>query len=297
MNHIVPPLRFARAAIVLASLLALFFALSISPRPVSADIAVQSGQKVAFLGDSITAFGWQKPAGYVNLVVAGLAANGVTVIPIPAGISGHTSKDMLARLDRDVLSKKPDWMTLSCGVNDVWHGANGVSLDDYKTNITSIVDQCQAAHIKVIILTSTPISEDLTAPNNVKLADYNAFLRQLAAQKGCGLADLSAAFAAAIAKKTVKGNAFTVDGVHMNPAGDFIMASTILGAFGVSDAGIQTAREKWLDIPNGVPVQVTIPMTPRQWFALSDQATAAGKDIPGLIAAQAEDALKAEFAK
>ncbi len=28
---------------------------------------------------------------------------------------------MLARLDEAVISKKPQWMTLSCGVNDVWH--------------------------------------------------------------------------------------------------------------------------------------------------------------------------------
>ena len=59
---------------------------------------------------------------------------------IPAGVGGNTSKDMLARLDRDVLSKKPDWMTLSCGVNDVWHGATGVPLDQYQQNITSIVE-------------------------------------------------------------------------------------------------------------------------------------------------------------
>ena len=58
----------------------------------------------------------------MKLVIAGLAANGVEVEAAPAGIGGHKSNDMLARLERDVLSKKPQWMTLSCGVNDVWHG-------------------------------------------------------------------------------------------------------------------------------------------------------------------------------
>ena len=47
--------------------------------------------------------------------------------------------DLEARLDRDVISKKPDWMTLSCGVNDVWHGKRGVNLEDYKKNIASII--------------------------------------------------------------------------------------------------------------------------------------------------------------
>ena len=75
------------------------------------------------------------------------------VIIIGAGISGHKSNQMLERLERDVLSKKPDWMTLSCGVNDVWHGAKGVALPEYQKNITEIVDKAQAANVKVIILT------------------------------------------------------------------------------------------------------------------------------------------------
>lgn len=45
---------------------------------------------------------------------------------------------MLARLDASVISKDPDWMLLSCGVNDVWlftlrlgkQTFEGVSLDD-----------------------------------------------------------------------------------------------------------------------------------------------------------------------
>src|SRR5258707_6468711 len=104
--------------------------------------------------------------------MAGLAANGFEATPIPAGISGHKSNQMLERLDRDVISKKPNWMTLSCGVNDVWHGANGVPLAEYKKNITQIVDKAQAAGTKVMILTATVIGEDLKNDNNKKLADY-----------------------------------------------------------------------------------------------------------------------------
>ncbi len=122
-----------------------FLALLLLPAALQAQaILIHSGQKIAFLGDSITANGWNMAGGYVKLVVDGLAKEGVTVTPIPAGVSGNTSKDMLARLDRDVLSKQPDWMTLSCGVNDVWHtDASHVDLDAYKLNITSIVDQAR----------------------------------------------------------------------------------------------------------------------------------------------------------
>ncbi len=134
-----------------------------------AAVPIKSGEKFAFLGDSITEYGKAKPGGYVNLVRLALASLGVKVEIIGAGVSGHKSNQMLDRLQKDVLDKKPQWMTLSCGVNDVWHGANGVNLEDYKKNITSIVEKAQADGVKVIILTSTMITENPANPNNQKL--------------------------------------------------------------------------------------------------------------------------------
>jgi len=216
-----------------------------------AGIAVTNGQKIAFMGDSITQ-GGVGPQGYVTLVIRGLEANGVKAEMIPAGISGHKSNDMLARLENDVLKKKPDWMTLSCGVNDVWHGANGVPLDKYKENITNIVDQCMAAKVKVMILTSTMIGEDQPNANNQKLIAYNDFLRSLAKDKKCLLADLNADMQAAIAKAgpDKKGNLLTADGVHMNPAGNVMMATGVLKGFGLSAAQIAKAQ---LDTPPAPP--------------------------------------------
>lgn len=229
----------------------------------SAEILVKNGDKIAFLGDSITAGGWSNAAGYVRLVIAGLEANGVKAEPIPAGISGHKSDQMLARLDKDVISKKPQWMTLSCGVNDVWHGAKGVPLDDamaangtydatvgtrgtYKKNITEIVDKAQAAGIKVVMLTATVIREQLDNKENGQLAPYNDFLRSLAKDKKLPLADLNAMFQEKIKAANQPGkNAFTVDGVHMNAEGNKIMATGILKAFGLSDAQLAKANEAW----------------------------------------------------
>jgi len=74
----------------------------------AAELPVKDGQKIAFMGDSITEAGSQDPAGYVNLVIRGLEANGIKATAIPAGMSGHRATQMFRRLDRDVLSKKPD---------------------------------------------------------------------------------------------------------------------------------------------------------------------------------------------
>jgi len=256
------------------------------------DIPVKDGEKIAFLGDSITQ-GGMGPTGYVTLVIQGLKANGVNATAIGAGISGHKSNDMLARLQRDVIDKKPDWMTLSCGVNDVWHGAKGVPLDQYKQNITQIVEKAQAAGIKVVILTATMITENPQEPNNEKLVAYNEFLRELAKEKKCLLAELNGAMQKELDEKEKaggkRGKLLTSDGVHMNPLGNMMMASGVLRGFGLNDAQMAKATESFLDIPNGA--SASVPLTLRQYAALEAAAAKEGKSVQDLIRAAVEKIL------
>ena len=201
------------------------------------ELMVKDGDTLAFLGDSITQQGQGNPNGYVNLILRALQAEGVTVKPVKAGISGHKSDNMLARLDRDVLSKNPKWMTLSCGVNDVWHQdhGRGVSLEDYEKNITQILDKCAAANCTVIVLTST-MFERKEGPkdiHNVKITAYNDWLVSEAKRRKLPLADLNAMMWAA--KKENPSVRLTRDGVHMSEAGDRLMARGVLLAMGVTD--------------------------------------------------------------
>ena len=239
------------------------------PEGKAAAIPVKSGDKMAFMGDSITA-GGAGVDGYITLVIDAFKKEGLDVISIPAGKSGHKSNDMLGRLDNDVISKSPQWMLLSCGVNDVWHfqlrlGKNtftGVPLEDYKKNITAIIEKAQSANIKVMILTSTMIGEDPERELNKNMIPYNDFLRQIAKEKKCLLADLNVDMQEAIKKipdekgpakmfgergykRDIK-NKLTSDGCHMNKLGNIMMAKGILKAFGLSEDKIATAEKSWL---------------------------------------------------
>jgi lysophospholipase L1-like esterase len=221
------------------------------------DPIIKSGDSIAFMGDSITQFGADQPSGYVRLVISGLKVNGIDVKPYPAGISGHKSNQMLARLKRYVLDKNPTWMTLSCGVNDVMHGSRGIELEPYKANIRQIVEQTQAAGIKVMILTATMISENKDDPRNIKLDTYNAFLRGLAAEKGCPLADLNRDMKAAVEQAggyDKRKHRLTRDGVHMDVEGDLMMAKGILRTFGLDEAMIAKADAYWLTMPESVRI-------------------------------------------
>ena len=254
-------MRFTPPAVTVAALLALLS--SNFPARADGGLIVKDGQKVAFMGDSITAQGWEVPGGYVKLVTAGLETLGVKIVPIPAGVGGNTSKNMLERLDRDVLSKKPDWLTLSCGVNDVWHGADGVAIEPYEKNITSIVDQAQAAGIKVVILTATVIGEDLPNEANKKLIPYNDFLRKLAKERGLPIADENQAFQDAIkAAPPLPGTKLLThdDGVHPGPEGHLVMARTLLAAFGANPEQLAKVEQVLVNAPASANLGCTLAM-------------------------------------
>lgn len=246
----------------------LFVAAALLAPVATAEIKVKDGETIAFMGDSITQAG-NRGNGYINLVIKGLEANGLKVNKIPAGKSGNKSSNMLARLDEAVISKKPEWMTLSCGVNDVWHFKlvlgnrtfEGIGIDEYKKNITEILDKCQKAGIKVMVLTSTMIGEDPSKELNRDMIAYNEFLREIAKQRELPLADLNADMQAQLATiPDVPGkpknfgkffyggevkNKLTTDGCHMNAEGNKMMARGILRAFGMSDAELAKAEKAW----------------------------------------------------
>lgn len=233
------------------------------------DLLIKEGEKIAFMGDSITQSGNRKN-GYVTLVMDALNREGLKVTHVPAGVSGNRSPDMLARLDKAVISKEPDWMLLSCGVNDVWHFTlqlgnrtfTGVPLDDYKKNIREIISKAEEADIKVVVLTSTMIGEDPEKDTNKKLEPYNAFLRALAMEKGLPLADLNKDMQAALkeipdseGKAKMFGepgyqrnlkNKLTTDGCHMNKLGNIMMAKGVLRTLGLSDEKIADAEKSWV---------------------------------------------------
>ena len=89
------------------------------------------------------------------------------------------------------------------------------------------------------------------------MKEYNDFLRQLAKEKNCLLADVSADMHKGLAdmKKrypAFKGNLYTNDGVHMNPYGDAMMAERVLRTFGLNDAQIAKAKASWKNLHSSI---------------------------------------------
>lgn len=224
--------------------------------------ALKGKHKIVALGDSITQFGGQRE-GYVWLMQRYLDA----IYPeqkskiLNAGISGHKSTDMQARFQRDVLNQKPDLVTINVGVNDVWHAfldfkarktypngdlPAGVQLPLYREKLTEMVRAAQSAGISVVLLSPTLIYENLDSPENARLAQYVAAMREIAAQNNCLFIDINIPFRDVIAAYQQHAgktqNLLTTDGVHLNAAGNRVMAYTILQGLGVPEKEIQNLR-------------------------------------------------------
>ena len=127
-------------------------------------------------------------------------------------------------------------------------------------------------------MTTTMLTEDPAHINNLKLKEYNDFLRRLAKDKQCILADINTAMCQALlainAKKikSVSGNYFSYDGVHMNVFGNQLIAETLLTALGLDSKQIEKAKASWLDITGSCEVISNTSLTIRQYNQIRDMA-------------------------
>lgn len=204
-------------------------------------------RRMVVMGDSITELGGG-PGGYLWLLERWLAESAPLhpIETVNAGVSGHRSTDMLARFEKDVVARSPDLAVISVGTNDVWHAFHdwetgldhprgdlpaGVSLDAFTANLDQMISRANAAGIGVVLVSPAVIHEDLGSPENVRLADYIRAQRNLADARGCRFVDLHAPFRAVIAAwrqhAGPAANLLTTDGVHLNDAGNHLMAATL----------------------------------------------------------------------
>ena len=210
------------------------------------DLRLKARDRIVALGDSITQAG-----GYLRFMKKVLDLNyaDLKIEVVNAGISGHKSTDMSARLKKDVIDKRPSVVTISCGVNDVWHGfydpPRGVDLETYTALIRKMVDDLRSStKADIYLLTPTIIKEDLLSPENAQMESYCEAVRRIAAEKKCNLVELNQLFNLSL-RAAQSGGAPdfhpTSDGVHMKPSGDFLMGAAVLRAMGVPMSAILKA--------------------------------------------------------
>jgi len=200
--------------------------------------ALKKGERLVFLGDSITQAGAGEK-GYVTLVKQALQEKhkdlGIEVIG--AGISGNKVPDLQRRLEKDVLAKKPTLVVIYIGINDVWHGENdpakGTSKEKFEEGLKEIIKKTKDAGSRVVLCTPTVIGEKKSGANKLdaKLDEYADISRKVAKDTGVELCDLRKAFVDYLTKhndKDKESGVLTTDRVHLNDAGNKLVAETML---------------------------------------------------------------------
>jgi len=221
----------------------LFSALCLASVLGAADIKpVAKGDRIVFLGDSITQ-GGGGPKGYVTLVKNSLTAKhaDLGLEFVNAGISGHKVPNLQARLDKDVISKKPTIVFIYIGINDVWHfshkNPSGTPKDKYEEGMKDLVARINAAGARVIVCTPTVIGEKKVGenPQDVMLDEYADLSRKVATDTKSQLCDLRKAFLDHLKANNPDNKEkgiLTGDRVHLNDAGNKMVADEMLKALG-----------------------------------------------------------------
>ncbi|MBS2969220.1 SGNH/GDSL hydrolase family protein [Metabacillus sp. KIGAM252] len=193
--------------------------------------------KIVFIGDSITDSGRKSDPenlghGYVRLIRDYYVSEGMSsqIEICNRGVSGNRVTDLATRWERDVINEKPDFLSVSIGINDVWRqldqpGKKQVLPDEFKEIYEQIINKAiEKTTARLILMQPTVIEEDLQSEGNKKLVPYINTVNELALKYHAILVPAHQAFTEVL--QINEGIPLTTDGVHMTSTGNLLMAKS-----------------------------------------------------------------------
>ncbi|HLH75071.1 MAG TPA: SGNH/GDSL hydrolase family protein [Chloroflexota bacterium] len=204
----------------------------------------QRNQKLVFAGDSITDCGRRDRAaplgnGYVREVYVwlGAAYPELNLRIVNQGISGNTTRTLLARWDADVIAEQPDWLAIKIGVNDVWRivterTAEAVPLNEFERNYRAMLDRARAAtRANLILIEPFLVETDRSDLFRRLLDDYRTVVRRLAGEYNTLLVKTQDAFDRGL--QAQPASYWAGDRVHPTEIGHALIAREFLKVSGV----------------------------------------------------------------
>lgn len=205
----------------------------------------QNNDRIVFAGDSVTDMGSTNPIGeglcenvgrgYVRLVESFLSAYYPEILTrvTNAGISGNTSRDLLARFDRDVVSLNPDWVSICIGINDVWRQFDCPAIPDghvmpeeYRNNVEEMILKVKDKVKGIFILSPYYIESNHDDFMRKRMDEYVEISKELAEKHGCRFVDFQKVFENYC---KIRHSAYIAwDRVHPNQVGSMLMAKAFL---------------------------------------------------------------------
>jgi lysophospholipase L1-like esterase len=197
--------------------------------------------KILFIGDSITDCGRLEDHdglgyGYVRLLHDYLVTTypSMTFQFVNVGINGNRIVDLFSRWQTDVIDHKPDFVSISIGINDVWRQLDRpemeqVTPEDYNRIYIELLKEVRdKTNAKILLMEPTIIGEDPNSIGNKMLVDYVEIVNKVAKQFNGTVIPTNKAFINYL--QSNPNYKLTTDSVHMNTKGNMLMATTWLRA-------------------------------------------------------------------
>lgn len=205
----------------------------------------ENNDRIIFAGDSVTDMGSTCPVGeglrdnlgvgYVRILENMLSTwyPEVNLRITNSGISGNTSRNLLARFERDVLSLNPDWVSICIGINDVWRQFDCPAMldaqvfpEEYEENLESMILQVKDKVKGVFIMTPYYMEPNEKDAMRSRMDEYGKICEKLAKKHGCVFIDLQEMFNKYFAVRHSTYIAW--DRVHPNQVGATMIAREFL---------------------------------------------------------------------
>ena len=206
---------------------------------------LENMDRIVFAGDSVTDMGSVNPVGeglfdnvgrsYVRIIENMLAVYypEIKVRVTNSGISGNTSRDLLARFDRDVVELNPDWVSICIGINDVWRQFDSPAItdshvlpDEYEKNVENMIMQVKDKVKGIFILSPYIIEPNKEDWMRKRMDEYVEISKKLADKHQCVFVDFQKMYEDYC---RIRHSAYIAwDRIHPNQIGATLMAREFL---------------------------------------------------------------------
>lgn len=163
---------------------------------------------------------------------------------INAGVGGNNSKNLLARLEKDVLDKKPGLVILMVGTNDMLNSKKMISYEQYQENIEQLVIEIKKTNSEILLMSSPTVDSIylyerhdktlFTESPNEKLNNTRKIVSKIAADNELYFLDVYQAFSDLNLPKHNEDlfirnsmNSGARDGVHLTALGYHFMGELV----------------------------------------------------------------------
>jgi lysophospholipase L1-like esterase len=153
---------------------------------------------------------------------------------IRTAISGWTTRNTLADIERRILRYKPTVLSIMLGVNDSGTH-NSLPLKEFRDNYSAILDRAaECSNPALVMHTANPIW-DTAKDCRGALPEYNDVVRELAAQRGAVLVDHDKYWTKMSKTNTQRLFVWMADQLHPNHYGHVAFAHEMFRALDIWD--------------------------------------------------------------